>query len=268
MNDTTNTPLCRLCGGTTHPHFTAQVLGKYPCQYFVCDHCQSLQTQAPYWIDEAYAESSITTSDTGIFRRSIDNLCLIWLTARILRLPRRASVLDFGGGSGLLCRMLRDVGFDARVSDRYARNEIARGFDDQGGAPEIMCSFEVAEHFPNPSEGMAQILGRDARACVVGTEIYRGQGADWWYIAAHHGQHLFFYSHAGMQMLAERHGYIYERVGSFHFFFKQKLWRWQAGLLWRSLAPKRLRWVRAYLMFRLNTIYADEDMRAASRQSP
>jgi hypothetical protein len=267
MSDPEEYPPCRLCGGATRLHFKARVLEKYPCAYFLCQACQSLQTEAPHWIDEAYAESSISASDAGVFLRSINNLCVIWATARVLRSPRRASVLDFGGGSGLLCRMLRDCGFDALVSDRYARNEIARGFDDRGATPDIMCAFEVAEHFPDPSEGMAQILGRNAAICVVGTEIYRGQGAGWWYIAPHHGQHLFFYSHAGMQILANRHGYLYERVGSFHFFLKQNPKAWQSGLLWRALRPSWLKWVRAYLALRLSNEYAEQDMHNATRHS-
>jgi hypothetical protein len=250
---------CRLCGAETKVHFTDVVLRKYACQYLLCDSCGSLQTERPYWLEEAYSSGSIADSDTGVFLRGMDNLCVLYISAWLLGMPKRAQVLDFGGGNGLLCRMLRDVGFDARLSDQYARNEIARGFDDLGATPDILCSFEVAEHFPDPSVGMAAILGRGANVCLIGTETYRGQDKNWWYISPQSGQHVFFYSPAGMQILADRHGYVYERVGSKHFFLKRPLRRSQSALLWRALSPQVLRWVRAYLMLRLSNRFANAD---------
>ena len=254
---------CRLCGGATQAKFTNTVLKKYQCKYILCNICGSLQTEWPHWLDESYKGGNIADSDTGVFLRSINNLSIIYLVSRLLRMPARASVLDFGGGNGLLCRMLRDFGFDARVSDRYARNEIARGFDDLGKMPDIMCSFEVAEHFAEPRVGMGEILGRGAATCIVGTVTYRGQGKDWWYLSPHSGQHVFFYSPAGMQILADQHGYIYERVGDLHFFLKRPLRRWQSSLLWRGLSPSTLRWVRTYLVLRLSNRFAEADSQTA-----
>jgi hypothetical protein len=254
---------CRLCGGATEVHFTELVLRKYSCRYLLCADCRSLQTEQPYWLEEAYSGGSIADSDTGVFLRAINNLAVLCLSAWLLRVPKRAKVLDFGGGNGLLCRMLRDIGFDARLSDRYANNEIARGFNDLGEIPNIVCSFEVAEHFPDPCAGMAEILGRGAPIAIVGTEIYREQAKDWWYISPHSGQHVFFYSHAGMRILAGQHGYFYERVGSMHFFLKRPLSRMRSSLLWRALSPRVLRWVRAYLMLSLHSRHAEEDSRRA-----
>ena len=37
-------------------------------------------------------------------------------------------VLDIGGGTGLLTRLLRDVGFEAQWSDEYCDNIFAQGF--------------------------------------------------------------------------------------------------------------------------------------------
>ncbi len=109
---------CRLCGGETKVHFTDLILRKYTCRYLLCSACGSLQTEQPYWLEEAYGTGSIADADSGVFLRSINSLCVIFLSAWLLRMPKRARVLDFGGGNGLLCRMLRDVGFDARLTDQ------------------------------------------------------------------------------------------------------------------------------------------------------
>ena len=215
--------------------------------------------EPPYWLEEAYRDGHLAAIDTGPALRCQDNLAVVAAAARILGAPRRAGVVDFGGGTGLLCRMLRDAGFDARVGDAHAANTLARGFDDDGGTPDIMCAFEVAEHFADPAAGMAEILGRGAGICIVGTETYRGQGADWWYIAAPSGQHVFFYAPAGMALLARRHGYHYERIGSFHFFLRERPRRWQGALLWRALSPRWRPWVRAWLALRLSGRFAAAD---------
>jgi hypothetical protein len=254
---------CRLCGGATHTRFTAPVLQKYPCRYLLCEACGSLQTEPPYWLEEAYRDSNLAHSDTGVVWRCHHSLGIVWLTARLLRLPARARIVDYGGGSGLLCRMLRDIGFDARVSDRYARNELARGFDDTGETPDLMCCFEVAEHFAEPRADMGQILGRGAAACIVGTETYRGQGQDWWYLNEADGQHVFFYSHAAMQRLADAHGYVYERVTNLHFFLRRPLRRWQSSLLWRGVRPGVQRLVRTWLALRMGPRFAEADHLAA-----
>jgi hypothetical protein len=46
---------------------------------------------------------------------------------------RTARILDFGGGNGLLCRLLRDLDFDVRRFDSHAANHFAQNFEDDGG---------------------------------------------------------------------------------------------------------------------------------------
>jgi hypothetical protein len=253
---------CRLCGGATRAHFGGRVLGRYSCQYLLCAECGSLQSERPYWLDEAYATGHLAAIDTGPVLRCQNNLAVVAACARLLGLPRRPRIVDFGGGDGLLCRMLRDIGLDARVSDRYAANTLARGFDDDRATPDMVCAFEVAEHFADPAAGMAEILGRGAAVCLVGTETYRGQGADWWYLTPLSGQHVFFYSPAGMAILAKRHGYRYERIGAYHLFLRAPPAGWRSALLWRALSERWRPWLRAWLALRLSGRFADADARA------
>ena len=257
---------CRLCGGPSRRQFAKVLLGKYDVTYYRCDRCGSLQTEVPYWLDDAYRAGNLAESDPGPFVRSVRGATVVFISARLLRLPTRARVLDFGGGVGLLCRMLRDIGFDAYVSDRYAMNQLARGFDDTGAAPDMICAFEVVEHFSDPSKGMAEILARGARVCVVGTYTYEGQGADWWYLGALSGQHVFFYSEVGMRLLAAGHGYHYKRIGDLHFFFRDSLGWLRADLLRRALSERHARCVWAYLALKMSNRFAESDMRAAVRR--
>jgi hypothetical protein len=250
---------CRLCGGLLKPNFTHKVLDRHAVGYFLCQSCDSLQTEAPYWLSEAYADHNLAVSDTGSAVRSLECQAVIWAAVRIMRLSSTATVLDHGGGIGLLCRLLRDIGFSARVYDAYARNLLATTFDDDGSRPDILCSFEVVEHFAEPAAEMKRLFDRQARMMILGTETYRGQGADWWYIAPHSGQHVFFYSEKAMQFLANNYSYYYTRVGGFHFFLDRPMTRLEASLLWRALSPTGMKWIRAAIAFKQNKAYAIKD---------
>lgn len=48
---------CKICGNKTSYIFQAKVLGKYDVKYFHCSTCGYIQTEEPYWLDEAYSES-------------------------------------------------------------------------------------------------------------------------------------------------------------------------------------------------------------------
>ena len=242
---------CRLCGGSTAEAFRGTVLSKYEIGYFRCEHCGSLETEPPYWLDEAYSTHNLAEADTGAARRNLDYQAAVYAIARFLGLGVRTSVLDYGGGSGLLCRLLRDLGFAADVADRYALNEFAQGFVDNGSRYEIVTAIEVAEHFANPRDEMQNIFGRSRSVCVLGTKMYEGQGADWWYLTPTSGQHVFFYSGGAMAALAASYRYDYLRVGTdFHLFLKRPFrWR-EKSLIEFGLASRRLKWVRAYLALR------------------
>ena len=68
-----------------------------------CEHCGFLQTEEPYWLDEAYSES-INVSDTGYMQR---NLMLSEKLTILLALffDKNAKFLDYGGGYGIFTRL-------------------------------------------------------------------------------------------------------------------------------------------------------------------
>lgn len=252
---------CRLCGGEIRAAFRAKILDRFDVGYYRCSSCQSLQTEPPYWLHEAYSQNSGAT-DTGAVGRNLNCQAIVHAVARSLGVAGGASILDFGGGSGLLCRMLRDRGFDARLSDRYVENIFAKGFEDDLRAHyEICCAFEVVEHFPKPMEDMAEIFNRSNSLCIIGTETYSGQGSDWWYLNPRAGQHVFFYSEEGMEFLARKNDFYYFRIGNTHLFSKQQLSKTKRFLVKSMICGPTLRIVRAYLAFSLSFDHAMEDFR-------
>jgi hypothetical protein len=250
---------CRLCGRHTKEFFRAKVLLKFDVAYYCCEDCGSLQTEEPYWLDEAYQTGNLIPADAGAVARNLHSQAVVFAVSRILRMPQNTTVLDFGGGNGLLCRLLRDRGFNARVLDAYAINDFAMGFDDNGSNYDIVCAFEVAEHFAKPREQMGLIFERSNSVVIIGTETYEGQGADWWYISAAGGQHVFFYSQKAMASLAAIYGYHHKSVGSVHIFCRRPFTRIESVLLSKVLTSYYLRWVRCYLAYSMSFDCAAND---------
>lgn len=122
---------CKICNSKSINIFNAKILKKYNRKYFHCQNCGFLQTEDPYWLEEAY-EESINISDTGIMSR---NLSLSQLSTLILFFffNKNAKFLDFAGGYGIFVRLMRDIGFDFYWYDKFSNNLLARGFEYKNG---------------------------------------------------------------------------------------------------------------------------------------
>ena len=212
------------------PRFTRRVLARYDVAYAWCPACGLLRTEEPYWLEEAYS-SAIAALDTGLVRR---NVRFSEITASLLyfALDRRGSFVDVAGGYGLLTRMMRDVGFDFRWSDRYAENLMARGFEArEGGAHEAITAFEVLEHVPDPVRFLEEALARwKTRTVLFTTDLYRGEPPEpeaWWYYAFDTGQHVSFYARRTLEAIGARLGLrLYTHAG-FHVLTDRRIrWPW------------------------------------------
>lgn len=212
---------CRLCGGQAGLAFAHTVLQKHAVGYYRCGQCGSLQTQTPYWLDEAYANRGFNL-DTGALQRNIDNFASCFTVARLLQ-PRM--VLDYGAKDGLLTRFLRDHGVDCHAYDKYADASYVKGFD----APpaharfDLLMAFEVLEHLPNPAQDLDEIFRFDPSYIFFSTDLYTNQDADWWYLSPATGQHVFFYSPAGIHHIAQKYGYGVTALGSKYLFYKPQI---------------------------------------------
>lgn len=205
MENSGKNPACTLCKGETNYLFSKIILNKYSARYFECIACGSLQTENPFWLDESYSSSHITNLDTGIFQRNLSNLATTFLVSK---LTNAKYVVDFGGGDGLLCRMLRDYGVNAYVYDSYATNTYAKGFDSTLKEKiDLVLAFEVFEHFKDPGSEIRNLFELNPKAILISTELYNNQNQNWWYLSAETGQHIFFFSKKAVKKIANDFGY-------------------------------------------------------------
>lgn len=239
---------CRLCGGTLRPRFTLTLLARHRVAYLACGNCGSLQTETPYWLDQAYGQN-LSSLDTGAAQRNLRNLAATHAVARVYGVR---NLLDMGGGDGLLCRLLRDTGLNAYVQDRYARPTYAQGFDRPDFAvADMITAFEVFEHLPQPRQDLDAFFGTGPRLVLVSTELYAGQDERWWYLSAESGQHVFFYSRQALQQVGRRYGYRTVFSGEFVLFVRADVDAgWRRALAGLLLRRKMCRLVAARLMLR------------------
>ena len=59
---------CKICKSKSHEFFSTKLLYKFDVKYYKCKSCGFVQTENPYWLNEAYT-SAITSQDIGLIGR-------------------------------------------------------------------------------------------------------------------------------------------------------------------------------------------------------
>ena len=291
---------CRICGGRGVPYSSTLILNRYTASYSLCQKCGYLQTETPYWLEEAYA-APIAHSDVGIVRRNLqlasavqalifglpgdtsppdlpllalklaERLSASWvfplLLGRCLALvkpPRMGPCLDYGGGYGLMVRLLRDAGIEAYWQDPHSPNLFARGFEREKAACarfQLVTAFEVWEHLAEPLPQLETMfaLGENLLCSTLLLNDPPERPGEWWYFSPETGQHVGFFSAATLRYLSERlkmHYLCLDR--SLHLFTRRQP---QLGLV-KYLYQRRQAVVRAAEHARLMPSLTESDYQA------
>lgn len=213
--ESAKTAPCRLCGGETRFAWFKTVLGRHIVAYAVCRGCGSLQTETPYWLDEAYGISTVGL-DTGMCQRTLQLVIETYGLLDLLQVGRQDLAIDFGGGNGLFARLMQDRNYNFFSYDKYQAPFYSyhHAIDDfEAAEPKIITAFEVFEHFVNPAEEIDNLFRKNPDIIIFTTDIYANQGRDWKYLIPESGQHIFFYTPQALRQVGERYGMAFHNFG-------------------------------------------------------
>lgn len=210
---------CPICAAQMREVTTRTILRQHLGQYDFCGGCGFMRVRDPSWLEEAYSDA-IASTDTGIVMRNI--MLADRLEALLPKLDEaRGPYLDFGGGVGLLVRLMRDRGFDFRWQDSYADNALARGFEYDlatDGPALAVTAMEVLEHVTDPVAFVDEALkAGQSRTLIFTTVLFAGDPPqDWWYYSTATGQHISFFRRDTLQALGARLGLRLVSDGGLH----------------------------------------------------
>lgn len=234
---------CKICQNKSQKIFSAKILKKYNVDYFHCSRCGFLQTEEPYWLEQAY-KNPIAASDTGVLARNM-NLSKITAVLAYFLFDKKGRYLDYAGGYGIFTRLMRDLGFDCFWYDPYTPNLFAQGFEiDLNTKPtfDLVTSFECFEHLPDPCKEIEAMLAL-APSILFTTDFLPSPipaPDSWWYYACDEGQHISFYTPKTCQYIAQKYGLNFYSHWGIHlltkkplsFFFFRKLIEHHKLLFW------------------------------------
>lgn len=239
---------CHICDQETVPFQRGLVLKKHDVQYFRCPACGFIQTESPYWLEEAYSRA-INISDVGLVGRNLETARV---TKAVIGLFFRddARFIDYGGGYGLFVRLMRDSGFDFYRYDPICENLFAYGLDvDIPACPEyeLVTAFEVFEHLTQPGRDIATVARFSENILFTTTLVPEPAPHldQWWYYGLEHGQHVSLYSLNSLQALARRLGMrLYSNGTNLHLLTRKTIRPWMFRLAtggYVSLLIQRIR---------------------------
>ena len=230
----TSEHLCKICNHQTFIAFYATILHTHEEAFYKCPQCGFLSVGNAHWLKQSYAQA-INITDTGLVARNLYLYKIASVVAYFFNAHKAATfmgggaislpiVLDIGGGTGLLTRLLRDVGFEAQWSDEYCDNIFAQGFtydNKQDKQIALATCFEVFEHLPDPLHQIESMLDICPNILfsteLLPCDVPQSNGENtWWYYGFEHGQHISFYTKQSLQFIAKKRKLFFYSFFSIH----------------------------------------------------
>jgi SAM-dependent methyltransferase len=135
------------------------------------------------------------------------------------------SHLDYGGGTGLLSRLLQDAKWKSGSYDPFSDRDVAI---ESLGRYDLITAFEVFEHVPDVQRLMSNLASLLERPGLILFSTLLSDGhvepdkpLDWWYAAPRNG-HVSLFSRRSLAVLGNTHGYSFGSLtDNFHAYWKE-----------------------------------------------
>jgi hypothetical protein len=196
---------------TCDPGLYPRPLSGVPVYYHRCRRCGLVFTgffdrfSAEDWREHVYNAGYVEVDPAYVEERPRQDAAR--LDAYLCERKHELIGLDYGGGSGIAARLLRELGYRYDAWDPFGVQSLTPELQ---GRHNFCSSFEVAEHSTDPRGMFSGILGMLAPGRVmifVGTQVHDGLVDDarrlsWWYAAPRNG-HVTLHSRRSLGLLAQ-----------------------------------------------------------------
>ena len=197
--------LCAVCSGSTKFLFSYEVRGEHQASLRECLNCRFTYIANPHWLDESFS-SELNDLDIGSVDRCLVLADFVEVLIRSMK-SSKSRFLDWGGGYGLLSRIMRDRGLDFVSHDIYTRPLFVESSSNLNSETfELITMSEVALHLVDPVPVLTKIM--ESTDILVFTAVIAPEVVpnDWWYLMPDTGQHVAIYHEETLQALAEKLG--------------------------------------------------------------
>ena len=127
------------------------------------------------------------------------------------------SILDYGGGSGYLEKVLKDQGYQADTYEPFGKNMATPTMEQKY---QIIVSMEVLEHIDKPIEAIENMLNYldTENGIILFSTLLQPPDIEtlkttWWYINPR-GGHISFYTRHCFVTIFEKYGFHFYTNGS------------------------------------------------------
>lgn len=237
--------ICPVCGGgcslldVMDLNKSCGVRGEYPSlagipiYYSLCSKCGfCFAPELVTWKLEEFEERIYNDKYVFVDPDYIENRPRANAANLIARFGDRAHSikhLDYGGGSGLLAKLLRESNWQSISYDPFVDRNIRI---EQLGKFDLITAFEVFEHVPDVQKLMSNLrLLLSSNGIIYFStllsdgNIHHNQRITWWYASPRNG-HISLFSKNSLQVLAQKSGFNFgsDWVGLHVFFTNIPLW--------------------------------------------
>lgn len=157
--------------------------------------------------------------------------------------------LDYGGGYGLLVRLLRDRGLDFWLCDPHCGNLFAGPADirePEGVTWEAVTAFEVLEHVIDPLAEVRRLLSM-TRTLICSTVLLPDPAPPpgaWHYYGLDHGQHISLYTLESLGRIVGRcGGRVFSNGTNLHILTTSDAPAWRYRVALGRLGRRLRRWM-------------------------
>ena len=206
-----------------------KILNKFNTKLLICKNCGFQQfINSNDWIDLAYSDA-IASTDTGIVKRCFTNTKFI--SAYLTFNSNNQNILDWGTGSGLFVRLMRDKGWNTFGYEPIATPMLSKGFSSnslnkisENFNYQLITAFEVMEHLEDPLAFLKEVFNLTDTFIFSTLLVEKNYDEKWWYYSTDTGQHISFYTKESLKYISEYLNcfYLSIRTNDYHIFTKSR----------------------------------------------